>query len=264
VISGDTCGSIAQRYSIPLSEFMRYNQLSERSCLTIQIGDILLAPPPTATPGPTETPPPDYTPPPPQATLPADFVYEVKRGDSCSTIAQALGISVDDIIRENSSLNQQCLIVEGQKLNIRRPGAANTVTYAVTPAALLAPTRRTSYEAPGLLSPVDNSVVTDPVITLEWLSVGILRSNEWYVVQIQPSGALTVPVFETKSTSIRLTANLLGGEPERTFAWWVQVRQKAGEMSDGAPIYNDVGPASGVRRFTWQRPIPTSTPPPTP
>jgi LysM repeat protein len=261
VVSGDTCGGIAQKNGVALDEFMRQNQLNERTCLGIQVGGTLLIPPPTVTPGPTETISPDYTPPPPATALPPDFVYEVKRGDSCGGIAQQFGVTVDDILRENSSLQQQCLIREGDKLNIRK-NALPAVAFNVTPSLLTEATRPSAYRAPELLAPVNDAAANDDTLTLEWLSVGELRANEFYVIQIQPSGAITVPIFETKSTSIRLTDAMLDTEPERAFTWWVQVRQKLDTSLNGVPVYNDLGPASSVRRFVWQRRLVTPTPAP--
>ncbi len=261
VVSGDTCGGIAQKAGVALGEFMRLNQLNERTCLGIQAGSTLLIPPPTVTPGPTETIPPDYTPPPPATALPPDFVYEVKRGDSCSTIAQQFGITVDDILRENGALQQQCLIREGDKLKIRK-NTLPTIAFDVTPSLLTEATRPATYRAPELLAPLNDASASDATLLLEWLSVGELKANEFYVIQIQPAGAITVPIFETKSTSIRLTTDLLGEEQERAFAWWVQVRQKLDTSLNGLPVYNDLGPPSSARRFVWQRPPRTATPGP--
>lgn len=252
--AGDTCGGIAQRLGLPLSVFMRFNGLTDNSCTTLRTGDTLQIPPPTATPGPSETPSPLLTPQPatPNQTLPADGLYEVKQGDSCGKIAERFGIAVDDIIRMNSDLglNQQCLIRAGVTLKLARDNGTPTVqptAYVIQP-----PTAVVGYDSPLLLSPVDNAKPDDAVVTLEWLSVGTLKANEWYVVQIQPANAITVPIFETHGTSLKLNNSLLGTDGERSFVWWVQVRQKVGAMSDGAPVYNAMSPPSEARRFVWR------------
>ncbi len=256
IVRGDTCGGIAQRFGLSLAEFQRYNNLNDDTCTSIRIGATLRVPPPSPTPGPTETLSPDYTPPPPPTAAPfADFEYDVKAGDSCSTIAQQFQITIDELIRQNDGLNQQCLIRVGQKIKIARGALAPTVP--ATAYVLQAPTPRSDFATPGVLSPVENARVEGATVTLEWLTVGTLKANEWYVVQIQPTGAITVPLFETKGTSIRLTTDLLGGQAERGFVWWVQVRQKLDSMSDGTPVYNALSPNSQVRRFTWMRPTPS-------
>ncbi len=259
IVAGDTCSQIAQRFSVPYSEFLRINNLNDTTCTRIQLGDKVLIPPPPATPGPSETPAADVTPQ-PQPTLAANLTHEVKSGDTCSTIAERYQISVDDIIRQNPdlNLNQQCLIQVGVKLNISRAGAA--VIAEATAYVISAPTSASSYAAPVALVPVDNAKIDAAAFSLEWLSVGALKANEWYVVQIQPAGAITVPIFETKETSIRLSGDLIAGETERSMSWWVQVRQKVGTMASGQPVYNDLSPVSNVRRFTLIRPRPTSTP----
>ncbi len=259
IVAGDTCSQIAQRFKVPYSEFLRINNLNDTTCTRIQLGDKVLIPPPTATPGPSETPAADVTPQ-PQPTLGANLTHEVKSGDTCSTIAERYQISVDDIIRQNPdlNLNQQCLIQVGVKLNISRAGAA--VLAEATAYVISAPTSPSSYAAPVALVPVDNAKIDVAAFSLEWLSVGALKANEWYVVQIQPAGAITVPIFETKETSIRLSGDLIAGETERSMAWWVQVRQKVGTMASGQPVYNDLSPISNVRRFTLIRPPPTNTP----
>jgi LysM repeat protein len=257
IVRGDTCGGIAQRFGMSLPAFQRYNGLNDDTCTSIRIGDTLQIPPPTPTPGPTETLSPDYTPPPPPTNAPfGDFDYEVKAGDSCSTIAQQFQITVDALIGQNTDLNQQCLIRAGQKLKIARSALAPTIP--ATAYVLQASTPRAGFVAPVVLSPVDNAQIDGETLTLEWITVGTLKANEWYVVQIQPSGAITVPVFETKGTSIRLTEELLGNQPERTYVWWVQVRQKLDSMSDGTPVYNSLSANSQVRQFVWRRPVPTT------
>ncbi|MCL4504931.1 MAG: hypothetical protein M1434_09285 [Chloroflexi bacterium] len=80
-----------------------------------------------------------------------------------------------------------------------------------TPIVAQTPMPRVGFDAPQLLSPLDGATIsqTEEVVTLQWLSVGLLKDNEWYVVQIQPSGAITVPIFETKATSIKITRAIL-------------------------------------------------------
>jgi LysM repeat protein len=251
VVSGDTCGGIAKALGVPYSEFLRVNQLNDDSCSNLQIGDEVIVPAATPTPGPTETLAPDYTPPPPPQAA-AGGTYVVKQGDSCSVIAAQFNLSIDDLIRINPdlNLNQQCLIQVGDTLNVS--GATIATSAPATPYLIIAPTARESYPPPQLISPVDNAQIEDPALLLEWLSVGILRPNEVYVVQIQPAGAITVPVFETRGTSLRISSDLLEGQPERAIAWWVQVRQRIGEQN-GLPIYREAGPPSAARRFIWRK-----------
>jgi LysM repeat protein len=246
VVAGDTCGDIAKALGVSYSEFMSINQLNDARCSRLQIGDELIIPGGTNATAATATPAGDAAP------AAAGDTYIVKQGDSCSAIAAQFKISIDDIIRlnPNLNLNQQCLIQVGDTLNVSE-ASASTAPLA-TPYLLLAPTPRAAYPPPVLLTPLDDARIDSPSAILEWLSVGILQPNEIYVVQIQPAGAITVPIFETRGTFLRIDDSLMGDQVELAFAWWVQVRQRIGDQN-GIPIYRDVGPPSSARRFIWRR-----------
>jgi hypothetical protein len=146
---------------------------------------------------------------------------------------------------------------------LRVASAAPDAPTATPIAAGATPTPRAGYAGPQLLSPFEGTVITDgqSVVTLQWLSVGLLKPNEYYVVQVQPSGAITVPVFETKATEMRVDRSLLGAEAERSVVWFVQVKQKlAVDPKTNAPIYNPVSPQSEQRRFIWKQQLATPTP----
>lgn len=258
---GDTCSAIAERYRITIGELIRYNNL-DATCFLVA-GNRLSIPPAAPTPGPTPTPDPNATAAPapgPTATLPPVLTYEVRPGDVCGTIAERFRISVQQIIQQNN-LDANCSIRVGQQLTFRftspTPAATNTPFVAATP------TPRAGYSAPTLLSPPEGAAFTETqdVVTLQWLSVGTLKADEWYVVHVQPSAAITVPLFETKGTSLKLTRDLLGAEGERTVTWWVEVKRLvASDPQSGARAYADISAPSAVRRFTWRRPAGTPTP----
>jgi LysM repeat protein len=261
---GDTCGGIAAQFKVPLEAFTALNQLDPVNCL-IRIGEKVSIPAPTPTAAPTETLPPGVTPSPtgpaqPTATLPPQLVYVVKGGDTCGEIAQKFNVTVDLIIQQNN-LDANCLIQLNQVLTLTF--ATPTPIASPTPFVLQTPTPRTGYSQPMLISPQDGAQIseTQEAMTLQWLTVGLLKENEWYVVQVQPSGAITVPIWETKATSLKLTRDIIGDQPEAAIAWWVQVKQLlASDPNTGARIYNDVSPPSAVRRFSWRKPASTVTP----
>ncbi len=250
---GDVCGTIAQNNGIGLSVLAAANNLNADNCF-LRAGQKLLIPVPTSTPGPAPTPGPA------EAGLVPSETYEVQKNDACSTIAEKFSISVDELIRLNN-LGSRCLIQVGQKLVIRYANA--TVLPPSLPQVAVTATPRTGYNPPLMVAPQEGQVITETTerLTLEWLSVGLLRDNEYYVVQIQPAGAITVPLFETKATSIKITRDILDEQSERSFAWWVQVKQRlADDPKTNTPIYNAVSPPSQVRRFVWRRPVATATP----
>ncbi len=142
--------------------------------------------------------------------------------------------------------------------------ATATPEFTVTPFVLQTPTPRAGYAAPVLVAPQNGAAFkeADTLVTLQWLTVGLLKQDEWYVVQVQPSKAITVPLYQTKATSLKLTQDLLAGNTEDSVTWFVQVKRRAGNDANGNPTYEDVSPPSEVRTFTWRKPISTPTPTP--
>jgi len=269
VQSGDTCSSIALKYKVDIDKLIQYNNL-DSNCL-INIGNAIKIPPILPTAGPTPTTDPNITvvAAAPTSTLPPELVYEVRSGDVCGTIAEKFRIPVAQIITQNK-LDVDCTIRVGQKLTLKF-GAANAAPASTnTPYVAMTPTPRVGYSAPIALSPADNAAFTETVevVTLQWLTVGTLKEDEWYVVHVQPSGAITVPLFETKGTSIKLTRDLLGAEQERSVAWWVEVKRVVPQAGGPTPApnamagrtYVTLSPPSAARRFTWRQVLPTAVP----
>ena len=73
---------------------------------------------PTASPTPQATPSPTPTPTPEQ---PPFTEYEVQSGDTLSSIAQAFGTTVDELVRVNGFASQDVIISVGQKLLVPKP-----------------------------------------------------------------------------------------------------------------------------------------------
>ena len=267
IVSGDTCGTIAEKFGISLAEFLTANSLSEANCTRIRIGDKLTIPAPVPTAGPSPTPQPlgaqsgDASA--PAATLPPELVYEVQSGDVCGKIVQKFpSVTIDQIVQQNN-LDANCTIQVGQKLVLKFSSAQATATGL--PQVAVTPTPRTGYAAPQLVSPQEGAVLTDTQATLklQWLSAGLLKENEYYVVQVQATGAVTAPVWETKATSLDIAQDLVGAATEQEFTWFVSVKQKlATDPKTNAPIYNDLSPISQQRQFVWRRQQGTVTPTP--
>jgi hypothetical protein len=123
------------------------------------------------------------------------------------------------------------------------------------------------YIEPSLLKPVDGAtfVSSDPPVLLQWTAVGILDDEEWYAVRISQPGGVFSATNYVRNTSWRVPNELLmsaadgGGE----FRWQVRVVEEA-LGREGALVYEDAGPPSQVRSFTWvvATPTPTATPRP--
>lgn len=107
---GDSLSVIAERYRTTISELVAINQLRDRN--TIRIGQQLLLPQrdgsiPTLVVN-------DGTP----LEIPSNGLYEVRRGDTLSIIAERYRVSVDSLVTLNS-LNNQGMIFPGQSLRLR-------------------------------------------------------------------------------------------------------------------------------------------------
>lgn len=263
IVAGDTCGGIAQKFGVGLNELLAFNGIDE-NCL-IRAGDTLKIPVPTPTAGPTvegataqPTLPPNAG---PTGTVPAIITHKVESGDTCLAIAQRYNVTVE-FLRAQNNLDENCALSIGQELNL--VFATATPEFTVTPFVLQTPTPRAGYAAPVLVAPQNGAAFSegDTLITLQWLTVGLLKPEEWYVVHVQPSKAITVPLYQTKATSLKLTQDLLAGNTEDKVTWFVQVKRRAGNDANGNPVYEDVGPPSEARTFTWRKPISTPTPTP--
>ena len=116
--------------------------------------------------------------------MPPQIIYQVMGGDTCIEIATKYRMTVDELIQQNG-LNADCTLQIGQVLTLTF--AQPTPEVSPTPIIAQTPTPRVGYNAPLLTPPRDGEQISDTqaVVTLQWLSTGILREDEWYVVQVQ-------------------------------------------------------------------------------
>jgi LysM repeat protein len=81
-----------------------------------------VSPTPEATASPTPTLEPTPTPTPTPTPEPPPFIeYEVETGDTLSSIAQAYGTTIDELVRLNGLASQDVIISVGQKLLVPNP-----------------------------------------------------------------------------------------------------------------------------------------------
>jgi hypothetical protein len=128
-----------------------------------------------------------------------------------------------------------------------------TPTLSPTPSGSETPTSTPTYAPPPLSSPPDGAVVRGAIM-LSWVSAGVLRRDEFYLLELveldtatgEPlAGADAIQVL-TRETGARLPAEALplGGAP-RLFAWRVMV---VAELADGR--FTGAGGQGAPRRFT--------------
>jgi LysM repeat protein len=244
---GDTLGGIALEYNLTVAELTAYNDLGSEF---IGQGQVLLIPPPTPTPGPTPTPEPGR----PTETPSAFMLHTVRSGDTLSTIAEEYGVSVAVIRAANDIEEGSETILPNQVLTIPRntptPEPETIVNVEPTPTVGIA-----GYPAPTMLYPPDGAVFTGPdqVVALQWASVGILQSREYYQVElIIPSEDQRITHQATlRSTVWRVPAELFPPETveDRRLAWRVFVVRQVTDSVDSE--FKIISQATARRAFTW-------------
>ncbi len=247
--AGETLISIALLYDVSLDSLVLLNNLSAD---TIQSGQQILVPLPTATP-------------PLQSVLveingqqvmadPTDCtLHTVAEGDSLFGIALKYGMGIDVILKVNR-LTDRALLQPGDTVCIP------DLIYDETAFVGLVSDNRPRWEptpgGPRLLYPPPGAQLTPPTqgVLLQWLAERNLATNEQYMVEITDiSAAESRPhrIF-TRQTSFLVppTWGPATGEPQPTFRWRVSVVSVTGQRSDGVFNYAYNSPSSEAA-FAW-------------
>ncbi len=256
VAAGEFCSSIAARYGISVQSIVDLNNLPPE-CGTLSVGQKLLIPVPT--PKPTALPTSTLSPAEATQLSCGTVPYQIKEGDTLSSISINYNISIESIKSFNKLVSDNVMV----GMNLSLPLCERLPTAGPTPTATLPP----PYIAPSLLLPVDGIVynnLTDTIV-LQWSAVSTLREGERYAVTVidVTSGEakkITQYVTETRFTvpaSMRPTDN-----SNHIFRWWVVVVRQTDTTSDGQAIYETYGTSSEFRVFGWSGTgtAPTPTP----
>lgn len=239
VVQGDTLSEIAKRFGTTVEAILQANSIADATGIKAGMRLTIPGAAPTAVPV---------------------VIYEVKSGDTLSGIASKYNVTVKQIMDANG-LKSDVLKV-GQKLVVKGavPTAAPTATE--TPAPTLTPTRTPVatpvWAAPSPLAPADGASYSGPdtAVLLQWVSVGILDDDEYYVLRMRRAGPIAeqLPLVWIKVTSYRLDGALYvaGTAGGQTFYWQVSVMRKTGEQADGTWTGEEISPRSAQRTFGWQ------------
>lgn len=192
--------------------------------------------------------------------------YFVQEGDSPIGIASNHGTTLEVLSELNPELGwtgcdfsnpsggTSCRVaILDIGMCVRVPQPTATPTLSPTPSGNETPTPTPTYAPPLMSSPPDGAIVRGAIM-LEWVSAGILRPNESYLVELVELDTASgeplpdvQPIHEvTRDTAVRLPAIALPttGAP-RLFQWSVIVVAQA-----ESGRYSVIGGRGAPRRFT--------------
>ncbi len=241
VQSGETIIYIASYYGTTSEAIMKANGLDETLARLLRPGQELLIP----STGPVGGPVPGRTAQPPQV------IHEVESGETLSSIADEYDTNVEAILAANE-LDSPDLIYVGQELVVPLMPPTATPTPSPTPTPTTTP--GPPYPAPDLLSPAEDAVLEgkDAVVLLTWTSVGILRDNQAYLVELETPARIAPVTYTTQGTSWRLPSDLWPTGRRRTLTWRVTVVQQTSPTSSGPAAWEPLSPPTETRHFEWR------------
>lgn len=192
--------------------------------------------------------------------------YEVRAGDSLSSIAARYDIDFDLFLRVNR-LDQDFVLQPGDTVCI--PEIQYGVSLPPTPGPSPTPSPTPPLPGPNLLYPVEGSDVSPPdgVLRLQWAAVKDLAEDEWYMAEVVDLDNPDQPPYRafTRDTAVQVPASWRPDVAEtHLFRWRVSIVQVTGERSDGRFLYTYGGESSDPHTFTWLGAVPTPTPTATP
>ncbi|MFQ5856816.1 MAG: LysM peptidoglycan-binding domain-containing protein [Anaerolineae bacterium] len=258
VESGDTLIAIALDYGATLEAILEANDLSEDDLL--QIGQELIIPLDAEIDLPTAT----------ATRLPSTgfnvITHTIEAGDTLLGIALQYDSTVSDVMEANGLSNPEEILRIGQVLVIPSrassptpipptptPTATPTATQRLSPTpAEPTPTPRFALPAPLLLGPPADALLDSEVGLLNWVSIGVLSDDIWYVVRLRtarPGEPEVTREAWVKATAWRIPEDLAPetGTTQR-YRWDVTVMRRIGEDAGEA-----LSPRSEIRTFRWQR-----------
>ncbi len=235
VEEGETMSDIAKAYRVRAEQILALNPGVDLEL--IRPGQVLLIPPAREEGG--------FT------------VHVVREGESLGRIAQGYGVPLSVLSVANDLRSQDDAIRTGQSLII----PLTTPTPTPTPQADIdvAAPQALLYPAPPLLYPPDGTAFSDeePVL-LQWASVSLLRTGEWYELSIsQPARGVVSEIIRTRATAWRVPLELL----EKATADVPELRWQVRVVRETEPgLYEQVSTPSVVRCFSWRGLSPTASP----
>jgi hypothetical protein len=185
--------------------------------------------------------------------------HTVERGQTFIDIAAIYDMSLEQVSRLNQNYNWRgcdfnlpsggpdCgpLLGEADAVNVYLP--LPTLAPTATISGSETPTVTPTFPAPLVISPPDGSILPAGVFDLQWVSVGVLRADEVYFVELQDLNNGATFNDTTRDTALRLPDTLIpaDGQPHN-IQWRVFVARDQGGR------FVPVGGIPPWRAFTWQ------------
>ncbi len=134
----------------------------------------------------------------------------------------------------------------GETVNV--PALTPTPTLSPTISGSETPTLTPTYSAPMLVYPPQDAIAPPRTFQLQWISVGVLKDQEVYLIEIQDETAGTQHIDIAHSTSYQLPEDLIPSDGQtHSIQWRVSV---AAPNAQGQ--YRYIGARGDWRRFSWQ------------
>lgn len=186
--------------------------------------------------------------------------HEIEEGESAVSVADLYATTLEVLSPLNPNLNWGgCDFTNpsgGPSCNpglrigacITVPLPTSTPVPTTTPSGRETATPTPTHEPATIISPPSGAIASNQRVTLDWVSVGILQSDERYLVDVEDRTAGTTNAFVTSTTNYILPDSLIptDGQPH-TIAWRVYV---ARVNPDGT--FSPVGGIGDWNVFQWQ------------
>ena len=181
--------------------------------------------------------PPDVIPSP--TLQPGVMWYTVQQGDTILSIAIAFNANVEILSQLNPEVTfSQCdfgmdsgggncivNLYEGQRIRVPAPTPTPTLSPTPSGSETPTPTPTPTFNAPALLSPGDRALFRgDEIVTLRWVSTGILGPGEVYQLTVTDTTTGAVHTETTTDTFFIIPSEWQPDDGQRhTFSWQVAV-----------------------------------------
>lgn len=131
---------------------------------------------------------------------------------------------------------------------LRVPAPTPTPTLSPTPSGNETATPTPTHQPPMLIYPPQGAVAPPGVFSLQWVGVGVLADNEYYLVEVSDTTSGQVFRDVTKATSWPLREEMIPADGQtHTIEWTVRL---ATPNEQG--VYRPIGGAPEIRSFQWQ------------